>query len=262
MSEAFTGPRPAPSVRRAFTLLAAAELAGMAKNRRSLLWTTAVPVAILVLDVSQVSGRAPTQELWSFVAWAAVMGAFVLGLLGYSTDLVGYRERGVFRRLRTTPVPASLILVVRGMAALVAILIEFLVVVTVAMVAYHVHPTVATVTGGLGAVALGGLSAVALAQVIVARTARAQSATALARLVLIVSFFLNGTFIRLQVWPVFWQHVAEWTPVRLADGVLVPTLQGQSWGPTVWHYAAGLTAWIVVTGVVGVVAFRWEGGDR
>ena len=262
MNDGSTDQRSAPSLGRAFTLLATAELAAVVRNRRSLLWITAVPLAILVLDVSQVSGRVPTQEVWSFVAWAAVMGAFVLGLLGYSTDLVGYRERGVFRRLRTTPVPAGLILLVRGMAALLAILLEFLVVVTVAVLAYHVHPTAATVIGGLGAVALGGLSAVALAQVIVARTGRAQSATALARLVLIVSFFLNGTFIRVQVWPVFWQHVAEWTPVRLADGVLAPTLQGQPWGPTIWHYAGGLATWIVVTGVVGVVAFRWEGGDR
>ena len=262
MNDRAIGSWPAPSFGRAFTLLATAELAAVARNRRSLLWITAVPVAILVLDMSQVSGRVPAPEVWSFVAWAIVMGAFVLGLLGYSTDLVGYRERGVFRRLRTTPVPAGLILVVRGMAALLAILAEFLVVLTVAVLAYHVHPTAATVAGGLGAVALGGLSAVALAQLIVARTARAQSATALARLALIVSFFLNGTFIRVQVWPRFWQHVAEWTPVRLAGAVLVSTLQGQPWGPTTWHDAAGLAAWIAVTGVVGVAAFRWEGGDR
>lgn len=262
MSDGSTGPRSAPSLGRAFTLLATAELAGMAKNRRSLLWTTAVPVAILVLGVSQVPGHASPGSVWAIVALAAVMGAFVLGLVGYSTDLVGYRERGVFRRLRTTPVPASLILVVRAMAALVAILLAFLVVVVVAALAYHVHPTVATVGGGLGVMALGGLSAVALAQVIVARTARAQSATALARLVLMVSLFLTGFFIRAQVWPVFWRQVAEWTPVRLAGALLVPTLQGQPWGPTAWHDAGGLTAWIVVTGVVGVVAFRWEGGDR
>ena len=254
--------RSVPSRARAFGLLVHAELAAMGRNRRSLLWTTAVPVAILVLGVGQIPGHAASRAVWAIAALAAVMGALVLGLLGYSTDLVGYRERGVFRRLRTTPVPAGLILVVRGLAALVAIASQFVVLVAVASVVYHVHPTVGTVAGGLGAVALGGLSAIGLAQLIVARTARAQAATALARLVLIVSLFLTGLFIRVSAWPVFWQHVAHWTPVQLAAEVLTPALQGQAWGATQWHQAAALGAWTLGTGVVGAVAFRWEEGDR
>lgn len=260
MSEA-AGARQVPSAGQALGLLASAELAGMAHNRRSLLWTTAVPVAILVLGASQMHPGTPRQAIWSIVALASVIGAFVLGLLGYATDLVGYRERGVFRRLRTTPVPASLILVVRALAALVAILIQFLVVVAVAAFAYHVHPTAATLAGGLGVVALGGLSALALAQLIVARTARAQSATALARLVLMVSLVLTGVFVRLQAWPAFWRHVASWTPVRLAGALLAVTLSGQPWTAADWQHAAGVGGWIVVAGFVGVAAFRWEGAD-
>lgn len=253
--------RQVPSGWTALKLLAAAELSGMVHNRRSLLWTTAVPVAILVLGMSQIPAGTPRQAIWPIVALASIIGAFVLGLLGYATDLVGYRERGVFRRLRTTPTPASLILVVRALAALLAILIEFLVVMAVAAVAYHAVPTAATLAGGLGVVALGGLSALALAQVIVARTIRAQSATALARLVLVVSLFMTGLFIRLSAWPVFWRHVADWTPVRLAGSLLATSLAGQPWSVGDWRHAAGLGVWILVTGLAGLAAFRWEGAD-
>ncbi len=255
------GSRQVPSAGQALGLMASAELAAMAHNRRSLLWTTAVPVAILVLGASQLHPGTPHRAIWSIVALASMIGAFVLGLLGYATDLVGYRERGVFRRLRTTPVPASLILVVRALTALLAILIQFLVVVAVAAFAYHVHPTMGRLAGGIAVVALGGLSALALAQLIVARTARAQSATALARMALMVSLFMTGVLLRLSAWPAFWRHVADWTPVRLAGALLGATLLGQPWSTADWQHAAGLGGWILVAGFVGVAAFRWEGAD-
>lgn len=261
MSEAVGSARQVPSAGQALGLLASAELVGMAHNRRSLLWTTAVPVAILILGASQLPAGAPRQAIWTIVALASMVGAFVLGLQGYATDLVGYRERGVFRRLRTTPVPATLILVVRALAAQLAIVIQFLVVMAVAAIAYHAHPTAATLAGGLAVVMLGGLSALALAQLIVARTARAQSALALARLVLMVSLFLTGVLIRVSAWPVFWRHVADWTPVRLATALMVAALSGQAWTGADWQQVAGLGGWILVAGFLGVAAFRWDGAN-
>jgi len=248
-------------LRQTLSALIWAELRGMSRSWRAVVWTSAVPTLILLLGEAQVPPnvrRSPIPTL-EIAALAVTVGVFALALFGYATSLAMYRERGVFDRLRCAPVGPGQLLAARLIAQMVAVALQGIVVLAVAWLMYDAVPTRRDAPALVVVWLLGGLCALALGQAVVALSRRTGEAVAAARLILITVFLLSGTFVSVERWPGWLRTLASWSPVYLLEHLLTRTLLGHPLG---WNvFGARLLAlggWAALLAVAGTVFFRWD----
>jgi len=252
--------RMPPSPCTTLTTLLSAELSAYIRGSRTLVWTVLVPLLILVLGELQVPAHlrhqpAPTLEI---AALALTTGIFALGLFGYANTLATYRERGVFQRLRCTPVPTWQILGSRLLVQLLGILAETLVVFAAAQLGYGIAPPWPGTGLALVAIVLAGLAALALGQTVVALARSAASVTAVSRFLLLALFLLEGALVSVRTWPMWLRRGAAWTPIRLALRLTTTALVHQQWDARDVRAFVGLLAWFAVLSYVGLTRFRWR----
>ncbi len=249
-----------PTACAAFGALVWADILAFRRTWRAVIWTLAVPVLIVVLGASQVPHRLEDTATPMFEIAAAAMstGMFALGLFGHAQSLASARERGVLDLIRACPVSPALILLSRFFVQFAAMILQFAVVMVVVAALYRVSAGAGDLARTLVAVALGGISALALGQLVVALTARAQSALAVARFLLVAVFLLDGFFLNVHRWPAALQTLARWSPVQLVQRTVAAGLGVGPWTGTDWAYLAGLLGWAGVMGIVGIVRFRWD----
>lgn len=249
-----------PAESRTLRALLDAEIRSFVRGSRTLVWTAAVPLLILILGELAVPkafahNPLPTFEIASV---AVTTGIFALGLFGYATVLAGYRDRGVFQRLRCTPTPHWQLLAARMIAQLIAVAVQAVLVYAAMTIVYGAVPSAAHTALSAAAVLLGGLAALALGQAIVALVASTAAVTAMSRLLLIPLFVLEGVFVRTSTWPQWLQQTSNWTPVRIVTRLLEDALVQGSWNGGDLRYLVGLLAWIILLAYIGLGRFRWD----
>ena len=190
--------------------------------------------------------------------YVPVLIAFNLAMLGISvlpTALVNHRERGVLRRLATTPVaPWRLLsaqLAVNAAVAIVAVLI----VLAVARVAFDVAlPGQALGFALTWLLTAAALCAIGLVISAVAPTAR--TANVVGTLTWFPLMFFAGLWIpRAAMSDALRRSVSDATPLGAGVGALQEAMAGQF--PDALHLAV-LAAYAVVAALVATRLFRWE----
>jgi ABC-2 type transport system permease protein len=248
-----------PSPLGTLAALLVAETRAFFRNARSLLWTVALPLLVLFLGEGRVHKGLPIAPVtFTIAATALMLGIFTLGLFGYATVLATYRERGVFQRLRCSPVPAWQLLGARILVQLLAVLLQAVLLFAVAWATYGVVPSATGIGLGLVVTVLAGLTALALGQVVVAFVGSAGGVAAVSRVLLIALLLLQGLFFGSKNWPGWLRQFGNWTPIRIATLLLRDGLVLQHWTSTDLGYVAGLVAWIVVLAYLGISRFRWK----
>jgi ABC-2 type transport system permease protein len=172
---------------------------------------------------------------------------------------VSYREKGVLRRLKATPMPLGGFVAARVLMQLVVAVIQAGLVIAVGVLAFHVS------IGGWSVVApvvllslVGAASFVTIGFFIAAISKNVESAAALGQVVGTPMMFLSGIFFPMDNAPAWIQPVVHAMPLKyLADAMRAVIIQGQS----LWH-----VRWdILILSAVGMVFlalsvrfFRWE----
>ena len=181
--------------------------------------------------------------------------AMTLAILGVNTmplRLSGYRERGVLRRLSTTPVHPANVLAGQLIVNVAAAALSVAVLALVGSVAFGIpgprHPLAFLVAFGLGTCAV---LAVGMLVSAVAPTSRAGQAIALPLFFAVM--FLSGVYFPRWLLPEVVQRVGEYTP----PGVQAMLDAWLGAGPD----AGQLAMMAIITVVAGLAAtrlFRWE----
>jgi ABC-2 type transport system permease protein len=168
--------------------------------------------------------------------------------------VVGYRERGILRRLRTTPArPADLLAAQVLLHAVAAVLSAALVVLLGRLVFGVGLPrslpayALTLVSAVLAGTALGALITS------VARTAKAAAALGLA--VFFPAMFTAGIYVPIPALPQALRRLIEYTPFGAASQALDQATVG---GGPAWHHLTVLALWTVVALVAAARWFRWE----
>ncbi len=202
---------------------------------------------------------ASNPELASVTAitgYAPIVLALAIGTASLSTfpTILGtYREKGVLRRLSTTPVPPSRILVALVLVSLgglvVASLLAVLGGVLVLDIALPTQPGVL-----VAAFLLAAASALSLGCLIASRAATAGAATAIGMIAWTASMFFAGVWMPLPLMPEVVQTISAWTPIGAASQAM-----GTAW------YGSGVPVqellvmggWTVVAVPLAARLFRW-----
>jgi ABC-2 type transport system permease protein len=189
--------------------------------------------------------------------YVPVMMVFSMGILAISaipTTLATYRERGVLRRLSTTPLRPQALLGADFTVATGLITVAMALVVIVAKVAFSVQLP-SQVLGWLVALILSGAALLALGALIASVATSARLATAVGTILFFPMMFFAGLWIPLQQMGSTLRTISHYTPLGAAVPAIQQTMHG-SW-PDVSHLLV-LAVYALVASLLAVRLFRWE----
>ena len=226
----------------------------------ALFWILLFPTLLLVILGSIPSFRNHEADLGGlrtidvYVPVAVLLGLIVGGLQSMPQTLTGYRERGILRRMSTTPVrPTALLtaqMTVYGGAALASALLALL----VGRFAFAVRLP-ERLFGYLLALVLAVLAALALGAVISALSRTTKIAGAIGSAVFFPAMFCAGVWAPVQTMPDVLARIVGWTPFGAAAEALNRAAAGDWPG---WDHLGVLVAWTVLLTAGAARWFRWE----
>ncbi|MFE7600405.1 ABC transporter permease [Streptomyces sp. NPDC057494] len=226
----------------------------------ALFWVIISPTVLLVILGLIPSFREASEDLGGrrvidvYVPVSVLFALIMSGLQAMPPVLAAYRERGILRRMSTTPVrPGTLLtaqLVLHGAAALVSSLLA----ITVGRLAFGVALP-ENLAGYVLALLLAVAAALALGAAVCAVSRTQKIATAVGSAVFFPSMFTAGVWVPVQSMPDTLQRIVGFTPFGAASEALDAAASG---GWPGWA-ALGVTAlWTAVLTGAAVRWFRWE----
>jgi ABC-2 type transport system permease protein len=226
----------------------------------ALFWILLFPTLLLVILGSIPSFRHHDADLGGlrtidvYVPVAVLLGMIVGGLQSMPQTLTGYRERGILRRMATTPVRPSALLsaqmTVYGGAALASALLAL----AVGRFAFDVRLP-EQFAGYLLALVLAVLAALALGAVISALSRTTKIAGAIGSAVFFPSMFCAGVWAPVQTMPDLLARIVGYTPFGAAAEALNRAAAGHWPG---WTHLGVLVVWTVLLTAAASRWFRWE----
>jgi ABC-2 type transport system permease protein len=252
---------PAVSRRRSpLAQLTRVELRLFLRERVGPIWGIGLPVLLLVIfgAIPAFKKVNPGYEgltvLDAYVPILITMSLALLALIAMPTALVNYRERGVLRRLQTTPAGPVRVLSAQLVVNFTMAVLTLIILLLVSRFAYSVP--LPRQFGGwvLSAIfAMAALFALGLFVASVGTTTRA--AAAIGAILFYPLMFFSGLWLPIPSMPSVLQHISHATPL----GAAWEAFQRADLGN--WPSALALVtmaAWAIVFGAAAARFFRWE----
>ncbi|MGC4190226.1 MAG: ABC transporter permease [Thermomicrobiales bacterium] len=244
-------------------------LTGQSDNPSSKIAVASVRSALLDI-LGKANGIAVTQQQVAdlntsfidfFTPGVLAMSIMNAGMIGLSTSFVGFRERGILRRIKVTPLPLWEFVLTRILAALVIVMISCFALMAMAKIVWglDVRGNWLLVTGVL---ALGGMTFLGIGYAIAAVSRNVETAAVFGNAFSFPMLFLSGVFIPVSSMPGWLQPVAYILPLRyLVDALRKPMMYGDGIG-AIWVPLLVLAAIFVVSFGVAIRFFRWDATAR
>lgn len=244
----------------ATTALLRTEARLAAREPSSIFWIGIFPTALLLILGSVPSFREPGAELGGqrpidiYVSVSVILSIIMAAIFAMPSVVTTYRERGILRRLRTTPVhPGSVILaqvIVHGAAVIVSALL----VVGVGRLAFDV-PLPTSLSWYVLVSLLTATATFAIGAAITAVSPTTRVAQAVSMIVAFPAMFTAGLWLPVQAMSGWLHAIVVATPLGAGAEALNDALVGQT--PDVVDIAVVL-GWTAVLALVAVRTFRWE----
>ncbi|MFC0113753.1 ABC transporter permease [Kibdelosporangium aridum] len=231
------------------------ELKLFLRDPASTIVTIALPVAIVVVFgvIAQPNGsKDPIMTYFPTMALALGLAQLALNLT--PTTLAGYREKGILRRMSTTPMNPAKVLTAQlaisfGLAVAAAVMV-----VLVGHLGFQF--TLPEHIGGfLAAFALGCTALFSVGLLVAAIAPSARVATGIGVGLFFASLVFGGVFMPAENLPPFLVRIGDFTPLGAAMQSLRASWSGTM--PEPLHLAV-LGAYTIVAGLAAARLFRWE----
>ena len=185
------------------------------------------------------------------------MSVMQTGIFGVTFALIQYRNQGVLRRLKATPIRPYNFLTGQVVTRLIASMLQTLVLLGAAVLIFDLN-----VEGNIGVLLLlAVLGAILFLSIGFAVSGYAKSeevGAPLANVIALPMMFLSGIFFPIDALPGSVEAVAQYLPLTfLAHGMREVAVQGESIAGIPWDFL-GLGVWIVLAFALASRTFRWE----
>jgi ABC-2 type transport system permease protein len=222
-------------------------------------FTIAIPLFfLLIFGVMPSDGEAGADagpgglELLASVTIAISLGLVALYMV--PTTLAAYRERGVLRRLATTPVQPSALLGVQLVLHMVMVAVSTMLLIGIARAAFGIslpqHPF-----GFVAALAAGTLGLFSVGLLIAAVAPNGQAANGIGVLLYFPLAFLGGIMLPEEAMPETLAGIGTYTPLGALRQALQDAWAGAAPEPMLF---AAMLGYAVVVGIAAARFFRWE----
>ncbi|GER83846.1 hypothetical protein KTAU_24830 [Thermogemmatispora aurantia] len=158
-----------------------------------------------------------------------VMNMIASGLMGNSTAMITWRERGIFRRILVTPTAPWEVMLARACTQVLVIVVQTIVAIIVGSLVFHFtfNPLYTPLT--LLFIVLGSAVFLLLGQVIASFTDRVEIGNIISQGLYILLTFLTGILLPLQILPDIVSKIAPFTPsYMVAELLRSAMLQGNA----------------------------------
>lgn len=251
-------PTAEPPLRLVLNSLLRADFLVFLKHRRALIISLVLPAFVLV----STSGTKATNRFGGagfVIGLAIAYGLLSTSLIGYALTVARDREKGVFQRLRVTPVPTWTIMTSRLAMQVVTNLIIAVAVVIMGSLIHHISPSAGQYVLVLLVSILAGAVFLSIAQALVGLVRSADSVQAVAR-VLFAVLILLGLLGQSGAFGAFWSSVARWTPVGVVMTLFAAVLNLHTWHSRDTLALLVCFGYIVVFTGIGIRWFQWDAG--
>jgi ABC-2 type transport system permease protein len=190
----------------------------------------------------------------AYVPILITMSLALLALIAMPSVLVGYRERGVLRRLQTTPAGPVRVLSAQLIVNVGVAVVTLLVLLLAGRFGYHV-PLPRQLGGWVVAALFAVAAMMSMGLFVAAVGPTARSAAAIGAVLFYPLMFFSGLWLPIPSMPLVLQHISHATPL----GAAWEAFQSSDVGH--WPSALSLVtmaAWAIVFGAGAARFFRWE----
>ncbi|MDH2429366.1 ABC transporter permease [Sphaerisporangium sp. TRM90804] len=239
--------------------LTKAEIKLCVREKTGPLWGVGFPLILLVILGNVPALREPVEAggptyFDLYVPVIILFNLAILALTALPTILAGYRESGVLRRMRTTPVGPARVLAAQLVANFSIAVVAVALFLTVAGLGFGVR-----LPQNLAGFAAGWLlAAAALLSIGLMITALAPGrgpATAIGTVLFFPMMFFAGLWVPIAQMPPLLRNISHYTPLGAGMQAFQDTYQG--------HFPSAqplvtLACYAVVCAIIAVRWFRWE----
>lgn len=243
------------------------DLRAFFRNRQAQFFTLILPVLFLVIFAALFGGHGHTTTVPGGAISTSVYyvpGIIALGVISAAfanlvTSVISQRERGVLKRRRATPVPASALIAGRVLTVIVVAVLMAAVLLGIGWAAYGATIPGRTVVALAVTVIVGAAAFSCLGYAVAALIRNEDATLPVTQAVLLPLYFISGVFVPTSVLPRWLADVGEAFPVRhLANALLVaynPHTTGLGFSGQDLLIVA---AWGVAGLVIALLRFRWQ----
>lgn len=223
------------------------------RNRRAVIMVILVPMIIVFTWKGLVAKTGGAFVLSNAIA----LGLVAVGLMGYTNSVARDRDKGIFQRLRVSPLPLWTIMASRLIVQLTLIL---LLTVVVFISGYNFDHIILSTTGYAITFLIsivGGAVYLSLGQVIVGRIQNPETVNSTARLVYF-AFIMAGMLGELGVLGDKFKNAVDYSPYGTVQIILASSLEPSKWNNHTTEALLITFGYTVVFAVLGIKWFKWS----
>ena len=250
-----------PATLRSLTSLTIANLRLYVREPIGAFFTLAFPV-MLVLIFGAIFGNQPEDMFGGRGSMDISMPAYTalilgsVGFLGVAINTSSYREAGILRRFRMTPLRPLVYIAADVIANLIMTLVGMAGVVVAGWLLYRVQFEGRAVSVFL-AIVLSGISMFSVGYLIAGLAPNARAAQVIGMVVLYPMLFLSGAGMPIEVMPDSVQTISNYLPLTYVVRLLRGLWFGEAWGSLLLETGV-LVGVLVICTAIAVRLFRWE----
>ncbi len=224
-------------------------------------FTLIFPLLMLFI-FGTIYGNTPAPETGGQGAIDALIPSFtamiigMTGLMSVTITMATYRENGVLRRLRTTPISPLIVMAAQVIVVFAMTCLGMVLLVTAGNLVYHVRWE-GNAFSMLGGFVLGSLSFFGIGFILAGIMPTARTAQVVAMVLLYPMLILSGAAWPRELMPAAVQKVSAFLPLTYVVNLLRGLWTGEPWSNHLLD--AGVLVGMLVLGViVSAKTFRWE----
>ena len=180
----------------------------------------------------------------------------MIGLMPVTITMATYRENGILRRLRTTPVSPLVVMAAQVVVVFIMTCLGMLLLVIAGRLVYHVRFE-GNLFSMLGGFILASLSFFGIGFILAGTLPTARTAQVVAMVLLYPMLILSGAAWPRELMPATVQKLSAFLPLTYVVNLLRGLWEGEAWGAHLLD--VGILVGILVVGViVSAKTFRWE----
>jgi len=243
------------------------DLRAFIRNRQAQFFTLALPVLFLVIFAALFGGRGHTTPVAGGRISTSVFyvpGIMTLGIIAAAfgnlvVSVTTQRERGVLKRRRATPVPASAIVAARILTSVTVAVIMAAVLLGIGWAAYGAHIPGRTALALAVTVVLGAAAFCCLGYALASLVRNEDAAVPTSQAILLPLYFVSGVFVSVSILPRWLADVGTAFPVRHLENALLTAYNPHTAGLGFsGQDLLILAAWGAAGLVLALLRFRWQ----
>jgi ABC-2 type transport system permease protein len=244
---------------RRFGLLLQTNLLLYLRNRMAVFWNMVFPIGLMLL-FGAIYGKEPAAITY-LATGMVVLSLLSNGLVGNAATMALWRERGILRRIQTTPLPLWQLLLARILTQGAIMILQAFLLIGTSVLVFGARFEIGHLIAAIPAVVLGALLFMAFGQALAALVQKVDTVNIIGQVIYFPLMFLGNIMIPLQQLPDMVQALGKWLPSAMIADLVRTAMLGQNAADMILPLPVtllGIACYFVAAVAIAVRFFKWR----